>query len=211
MKRVVATCSTLFALLAATPAIAADDAEPAPVQVKIYGDPSLDMRIVGRSEAEPLAICRRDCQFWALPGRYTVYTLDHTTGATHELNLRLNRFAEYHLVQGNTTVHALGVGLEIGGAAASVIGLLTVLSTAMSQICESNCRDDNNGRTVLIGLGIMAGGIATGIVGFGLETSTRTRLVSQDEWSEANQRPLGLRFGIIPAGSGLGLGATAQF
>jgi hypothetical protein len=69
-----------------------------------------------------------------------------------------------------------------------------------------------NGRTMGIGLGILAGGIVTGIVGFGLETGTRTELVPATEWS-ANQREPTVRVGLVPVstGLGLGLGATARF
>lgn len=169
------------------------------------------MRVIGGNAADPLAVCNGDCQFWALPGRYTVYTLDHTTGARHDLDLRVKGFAEYHLVQGNDAVHDWGVGLEYTGAVASAVGFLTMLYALSAPSCESNCKDDNNGRTVVIGLGILGAGLATVVVGFGLDTGNRSGFVPHDEWSEANGRSPQLRFGLVPVFAGLGLGGTARF
>jgi hypothetical protein len=117
MVRRIASGLSLIALLYAANASAEDDEGPHPAQVTLHADESVQMRVIGRNPMKPLALCNGVCQLWALPGRYTVYTQDNTTGARRELNLRVNGFAEYHLIQGNDTVHDLGVGLDSRGIA----------------------------------------------------------------------------------------------
>ena len=43
------------------------------------------MQIVAQGELAPVAQSENYCDFWALPGRYTLYTRDHETGAQQQL------------------------------------------------------------------------------------------------------------------------------
>ena len=169
------------------------------------------MQIFGREHSLPVAQCTGECTFWTLPGRYTVYSHDHSTGARHELFLRVKGFSQYQLIQGNDTVHGVGVCLEVVGVVASVVGLITTLSPALSQICESNCDNQDGGRTITIGLGILGAGIVAGIVGFGLETGYRAKLVPSPDSISASRRGPRFEFGIVPVFAGLGLGGTGRF
>jgi hypothetical protein len=211
MFRHTAFCITLLTQLWAANARAQDDAGPTPVQVKIQGDSTVDMRIFGREDSPPIAKCTGKCTFWTLPGRYTVYSHDYSTGAQHELFLRVTGFSQYQLIQGNGTLHAVGVGLEVVGVVASVVGLITTLSPALSQICESGCDDQDGVRTITIGLGILGAGVVSGIVGFGLETGYRAKLVPSPDSVSASRRGPHFELGIIPVSAGLGLGATGRF
>jgi hypothetical protein len=205
MMRHIAACFALFVQLCPNSAHAQEEAGPSPVHVMIQGGSGVYMRVVGREKSPPVAQCTGDCSFWTLPGRYTVYTHDHTSDARHELNLRVKGFAQYRLNQGNDTVHGLGVGLEVVGIAASSLGLFTMLLPAMNQ------DNNDNARTMTIGLGILAGGIVSGLVGFGLETATRTELLPASEWSTTTRRQSRFRVGLVPVSAGLGLGALARF
>jgi hypothetical protein len=211
MFRHAAFCIALLMQLWAANARAQDDAGPTPVQVKVHGDSSVDMRIVEREDSPPVAQCTGECTFWTLPGRYTVSSHDHSTGARHELFLRVTGFSQYQLIQGNGTLHGVGVGLEVVGVVASVVGLITVLSPALSQICESSCDNQDGGRTIAIGLGILGAGVVTGIVGFGLETGYRAELVPSSDSLSASLRGPHFELGIVPVSAGLGLGATGRF
>ena len=211
MLRHLACCFTLIAPLYAANARAQDDEGPQTAQVTIHSAPDVELQIVGRA-AKRLAKCRGECAFWALPGRYTVYTLDHSTGDQHELTLRVTGFAEYQLNQGNDTLHDLGVGLGYAGAAASVTGLLMALSLAMTSACESDCATDGDRRTAKIGLWVMASGVATGISGAVLALSNRTELQAVDRFTlEQSLRLPRLRVGLLPVSGGLGLGVAARF
>ncbi|HKO52779.1 MAG TPA: hypothetical protein VJV79_33960 [Polyangiaceae bacterium] len=68
--------------------------------ISIHAAPSTALEIVpasGWTGAVPVARCTDSCDFWALPGRYTLYARDHTTGKRQELPFRVEQSARFQL------------------------------------------------------------------------------------------------------------------
>jgi len=102
------------------------------------GQPSLHLQIVPRGAEKPIAECERDCEFWASPGIYNVYTYDHATGATRRLKLNVEGSSQYVFHQGNPTARNVGLTMGIAGPAAIITGFLLILPAVIA----SGCADD---------------------------------------------------------------------
>jgi hypothetical protein len=177
------------------------------------GDKPASLQIVPVGESEPVAACENYCDFWALPGRYTLYTRDHDTGVRHELGLRVKRSVRYSLQQGDDGARDAGLAVGITGSAAIVIGLLMMMPLVLSNICEdTNCTTDGERSAAEIGLGLMLGGAIATPIGFSVFSHNRTKLtpVAERAYGTNDSGP-SVRVGVVGVNGGLGLGGLAVF
>ena len=220
LRRSACILPTIIALLTAGHAHAQDDddsasAEPRRSHVSIRSsEGSLDLRIVPLGESEAIVECSGHCDFWALPGRYTLYTRDHETGVQDALSLRVKGFSRYDLVQGNDSARDVGLGVGIGGLVSIFTGLVLTMPLLMSSMCEdSHCASDGDRLAAGIGLGALAVGALAAPLGWSVfsHNRTRLRLLDQDPYAASHTEP-NVRLGLValPRG-GFGLGGVAAF
>jgi len=195
-------------------AFAGDYGEPYGAHVSISaGARPLSLQIVPEGAAKPIEQCENYCDFWALPGRYTLYTFDHASGERRELGFRVKRSARYSLQMGDETARDVGLAVGITGSAAIVAGLFMIAPVVLSSMCEgSNCVSASERRTANIGLGLLAGGAVATPIGFSVFSKNRTMLRPIRERAAVTSEPgPSLRVGVIGVSGGLGLGGVAIF
>lgn len=178
-------------------------AEPPRAYVSIRSKSATDLRVVPTGSNDAVAECFRRCDFWALPGRYTLYTRDHDSGAQHELGLKVNGWRSYELQQGNDSARGLGLALGVGGAVSIFAGVLLTLPVVMSSMChDTDCVSDDERMAARIGLGALVAGAVMTPIGWTMFSHNRTRLRPLDE----------LRMGVVGFGQGgVGFGSAARF
>lgn len=195
-------------------AFAGAEGEPYGAHVSISaGERALSLRIAAQGEARPIEECENYCDFWALPGSYTLYTYDHASGERRELAFRVKRSARYTLQIGDDTARDVGLAVGISGAASIVVGMFLVAPVVLSAMCEgSDCVSDRERRTANIGLGLLLGGAVATPVGFTIFSKNRTMLRPIRERAAENGEPgPSVRVGVIGVNGGLGLGGVALF
>lgn len=218
MLRLPALSGSLLLLFAALDAhaqspFAGDYGEPYGAHVSISaGERALSLQIVPEGGSKPLEQCENYCDFWALPGRYTLYTFDHASGERRELGFRVKRSARYSLQMGDDTARDVGLAAGITGSAAIVAGLFMIAPVVLSSMCEgSDCVSASERRTANMGLGLLAAGAVATPVGFTVFSKNRTMLRPIRELSAASDPGPSVRFGVIGVSGGLGLGGVALF
>jgi hypothetical protein len=195
-------------------ALAADYGEPYGAHVSISaGERPLSLRIVAQGETKPLEECENYCDFWALPGRYTLYTFDHVSGERRTLDFRVKRSARYSLQMGDNSARDAGLAVGITGSAAIVAGLFLTLPALLASMCEdTNCVSDSERHAATIGLGLIVAGAVATPIGFSLFSKNRTLLRPIRERAAASSEPSpSVRIGVIGVSGGLGLGGAALF
>ncbi len=63
-----------------------------------------------------VARCMEYCDFWASPGKYTVYSRNHTTGVRKELSLRVKQSSRFVLHIGDDEDRQAGLVLGVSGS-----------------------------------------------------------------------------------------------
>ena len=188
--------------------------------VSIRARPFIELEIVpsrptpSYPSAAVVARCMEYCDFWTLPGSYTLYASDHSSGARKELSLHIERSSRFDLQLGDDSTRATGLGLGIGGSAAIVAGFIMMTPVLLSVMCEgSNCTTETEQQVAIVGLGLLIGGAIATPIGWSMYLHNRTRLKPMDERSSlAIADPNQVRFGVVGLGrGGLGLGAVATF
>ena len=177
------------------------------------GNRAASLQIVPEGSASPVAECDNYCDFWALPGRYTLYTRDHGSGAAHTLRFRIKRSARYTLQEGDESARDVGLTVGIGGAVAIFSGLLMTMPVVLASMCEdSNCVSDSDRTWAKVGLGFMAAGAIATPIGFSVFSHNRTLLrpLAEPAYAE-HDAGTSVRVGIIGVSGGLGLGGVALF
>lgn len=195
-------------------AFAGDYGAPYGAHVSISaGKRALSLRIAPQGEAKPIEECENYCDFWALPGRYTLYTFDHASGERRELDFRVKQSARYTLQMGDDTARDVGLAVGISGAASIVAGMFLVAPVVLSAMCEgSDCVSDRERQRANIGLGLLLGGAVATPVGFTIFSKNRTLLRRIREPAYATEEPgPSVRVGVIGVNGGLGLGGVALF
>jgi len=188
-----------------------------PAHISINGAPSSEFEIVpvGAPTGTPaVAHCTAYCDFWALPGKYTLYALDHSTGERKELSLRIKKSSRYVFEPGDDRASSGGLVLGIAGSAAFLTGFFMVMPALMSAMCEdSNCSSKAEQNAAAAGLWVMLAGVAATPVGFIIYGSNRTRLNRiEGEPYAASEEHGNVRVGIVGVGRGaFGLGGVATF
>lgn len=186
----------------------------AAAHVAIYsGTGNTHLRLVPAGSTEPVADCVGMCDFAALPGRYTLYTHDASTGADHELSLRIRRSSRFQLQQGDDGARDAGLALGITGSVSIVAGFFMVLPVVLSSMCEdTNCTTSDERLTAEVGLGLLLGGIVATPIGFTVFAHNRTKLKLIDESPyEARSNGPSLRLGLVGVNGGVGLGGVGSF
>ena len=181
--------------------------------VAIYsGSGATHLRLVPVGGKEPIAECVGMCDFSALPGRYTLYTHDTSSGDEHQVSLRIKRSSRFQLLQGDDSARDAGLVLGITGSVSIISGFFMVLPVVFSSICEaSNCTTPGERVTAEVGLGLLLGGIVATPIGFVVFAHNRTKLKLIDQSPyEANNSP-SLRLGVIGLNGGVGFGGVGTF
>jgi hypothetical protein len=190
----------------------ADPQTPRHVSIST-GEHPLELQLVPVGESAPVAQCSNYCDFWALPGRYTLYLKDPATGEQHDVGLRIRDSARYAVDPGDDTARNVGLGLGIAGPVALFTGLILTLPLVFANICEdSNCVTDADRRAANIGLGFLLGGVVMTPVGWTLFASNRTRVtpLTAPPYAAPSNGP-SVRVGVVGIAGGLGLGGVAAF
>lgn len=190
--------------------------EPYPAHVSIQAAPSTQLEVVaaGAPIGSPaITRCTEYCDFWALPGKYTLYARDYT-GQLHDLPLRIKQSSRYVFEPGDDDARMTGLGLGIGGSVAIMTGFVLMIPAIMSQACEdTNCTSDGERSAATAGAVVLLTGLVTAPIGWGMFAHNRTRLKRADH---AGYRPRentsSVRLGLVGVGlGGLGLGGIATF
>jgi len=182
--------------------------------VAIYsGTGSTHLRLVPLGGKEAVAECVGMCDFSALPGRYTLYTHDASTGDDHQVSLRIKRSSRFQLVQGDDSARDGGLVLGITGSVSVVAGFFMVLPVVFSSMCEdTHCTTSGERVTAEVGLGLLLGGIVATPIGFAVFGHNRTKLKLIDESPyEARSNGPSLRLGVIGVNGGVGFGGVGSF
>ena len=159
----------------------------------------------GGTGLPPVARCTAYCDFWAPPGKYTLFAHDRSTGERKNLSLRIKRSSRFEFEAGDDGARSTGLALGIAGSVSLLVGLVLILPAMMSSSSDS----ERDGATVGLGL-LLAGAVATPI-GWAMYSQNRTRLTRIDEGS---YRPTEtkVRVAVIGLGQGgLGLGGMVTF
>src|SRR4051812_22394707 len=88
--------------------------QPYLAHISIHAAPSTQLEIVpadGWPGTEAVAHCTEYCDFWALPGRYTLYARDHTTGERKNLSLHIKQSSRFEFQSGDDTARSSGLVL----------------------------------------------------------------------------------------------------
>jgi hypothetical protein len=172
------------------------------------------LRVSEAKGGHTIADCRGRCDFFAAPGRYTVYTQSPETGVHHELGLRVSRSSRFELQEGDATARYAGLTLGIAGPVAILTGVILIMPALLSSICEdSDCTSDGEQRAAQLGVGLLVLGAVATPVGWVIFASNRTQLAPLD--ADVGERRLGvasLRVGFGSVAPGVfGLASVAHF
>jgi len=185
--------------------------------ISIQAAPSTELEVVpagAPSGSAAVARCREYCEFWAWPGKYTLYSRDNDSGARKELSLRIKQSTRYFFEPGDDDARALGFGLAIGGSVAFVTGFALVMPLLLAQTCEeSHCTTQGKQDAATVGAAILLAGAITAPIGWGMYAHNRARLKRIDDRAYRADVPTpDVRIGLVGVGlGGLGLGAAATF
>src|SRR6187551_2466929 len=126
--------------------------------VSIQAAPSTQLEIVpaeGWPGAGAVAQCTEYCDFWALPGKYTLYAHDHTTGERKHLSLRVKQSSRFELEAGDDSARSSGLVLGIAGSAALFTGVILLAGALVAGDCpDMNCSSDGRQTTAILGLSV---------------------------------------------------------
>lgn len=183
--------------------------------ISIQAGSSTELEVVpaGGENAQAVARCREYCDFWALPGKYTLYARDYSSGERKDLSLRIKQSSRFELQPGDDDARTTGLALGIGGSVAILGGFIAIMPALMSSMCEGGCRSQSEEDAAAVGLGLLLAGAIATPVGWTMYVHNRTRLKRIDEGSYgATETPSQLRVGVVGVGlGGLGLGGVATF
>jgi len=177
------------------------------------GRPGEALQIVPEGSENPVVECHNYCDFWALPGRYTLYTSGNGDGEKHALPFRIKRSVRYTLREGDDSTRDAGLTVGIAGSVAILSGLFMTMPLVLSNMCEdSNCQTSSERNWALAGLGFMVAGAIATPIGFSVFSHNRTKLepLAAPGYAEQNASP-SVRVGVIGVNGGLGLGGLAVF
>ncbi len=180
--------------------------------VSIHAAPSAELSVRPANGSAPVAHCIEYCDFWTLPGRYTLYSVDHSTGERKDLSLRIKQSSRFEFEPGDDSARNAGLALGIGGSAAIVTGFILILPAALSSMCEGDCSTAGEREAAGIGVGfLLAGAIATPI-GWTMFVHNRPRLKLVEASALTPDDTSQVRVGVVSLGAGgLGFGASGKF
>jgi len=182
--------------------------------VSIHALPSTQLEVVPLDDSGgEVASCTEYCDFWALPGRYTLYARDHSTGERKDLSLRIKQSSRFEFQAGDDSAREVGLGLGIGGSVSIIAGFVLIAPALLASMCEGNCSTEGQRNSAAVGLGFLLAGAITAPIGWTMFVHNRTRLKRIDERSyQAIETTSQVRLGVVSVGlSGLGLGGVAVF
>ena len=179
--------------------------------ISVHAAPATQLEIVpsGSPLGTPaVARCTEYCDFWALPGKYTVYTQD-SSGKRQDVPLKIKQSSRFNLETGNQSAAAAGLILGISGSVTALVGFLMTLSV----LGDASSPSDSEKSTASVGLGVLLVGALATPIGFVMYGENHTRLTRIDEGSYTPVNPIRqVRVGVTGVGlGGLGLAGVASF
>lgn len=187
-----------------------------PAHVSIQAAPNTELEVVpagAPAGSTAVARCAEYCDFWTLPGKYTLYALDHSTGQRRDLSLRIKQSSRFVYEAGDDDARTTGLVLGIGGSVATVTGVLLMMPALMSSMChDTNCTSNAERDAATAGLVVLVAGLITTPIGWTMFAHNRARLKRFDEGAQRATETPNLRLGVVGVGlGGLGLGGVATF
>ena len=188
-----------------------------PAHVSIQAAPSTELEVVAADApagSAAVARCTEYCDFWAWPGRYTLYSVDHISKQRKQLSLRVKHSARYSFQAGDDDARTTGLALGIGGSVAIATGFALTLPAVLSQMCEdTNCTSQAERDAATAGLVVLLAGAITTPMGWIMYSGNRTRLKQIDEGrAEPTETRNQVRVGVVGVGlGGLSIGALGTF
>jgi len=185
--------------------------------VSIQAAPSTELEVVpagAPAGSAAVARCIAYCEFWALPGKYTLYSRDDDTGKRKQLSLRIKQSSRYFFEPGDDDARSLGFGLAIGGSVGFLTGFALVMPAIMAQTCEdSHCMTQGKQDAATVGAALLLAGVIVAPIGWGIYAHNRARLKRIDDRAQRATEPkTDVRVGVVGVGlGGLGLGGVASF
>ena len=196
---------------------------PAPVwyppqglaHISVQAKPSTELEVVPAGEpagSAAIARCKEYCDFWALPGRYTLYAKNHGDEEPRRLSLRIKKSSRYTLDAGDEKTATEGLVLGIAGSGLILGGFLTLSLGFLATECP-NGGSCGRSDVMAAGLVVLLAGVVTTPIGWGVYAANRTRLkrIDEEEYGAAEPQKQ-VRVGVVGLGmGGLGLGGVATF
>jgi len=190
--------------------------QPTPVHLSIQAPPFTELEIVPADApgSPAVARCSEYCDFWAWPGKYTLYSRDNTSKERRELPMRVKQSGRYVFEAGDADARATGLAVGIAGTVAIGAGFAMMIPAIMSQMCEdTNCTSAAERRAANAGLVVLLAGVVSTPIGWTMYVGNRTRLKRVDDGSHALGEPRRqVRVSVVGVGlGGIGLGGLATF
>lgn len=184
--------------------------------VSIQAAQATELEVVPAGEPEgsfAVARCKEYCEFWALPGKYTLYARVHGDDEPKRLSLRIKESSRFLLDPGDREGRATGLAVATVGSVALLAGMGMMLA-ALSQNSESENGSSNGSSSLGIGglATFLAGGVLTPM-GWVIYANNRSHLyrTDTDRYSTAGPQKQ-IRVGLVGLGLGaFGLGGAATF
>jgi hypothetical protein len=191
---------------------------PAPylAHVSIQAPPSTELEVVpaGAAEGSPaVARCTEYCDFWALPGRYTLYTRGHGDDESKQLSLRIKQSSRFLLDPGDEEGRTTGLAVATVGSVALIAGMGMMLAALVANSESDGEPSRGAGSTGIAGILTFTAGMVVTPIGWVMYANNRTHLQRIDNRGYGSlERAKQVRVGVVGVGlGGFGLGGVASF
>ncbi|HET7545527.1 MAG TPA: hypothetical protein VFK05_36920 [Polyangiaceae bacterium] len=181
--------------------------------VSVQAPPGTELEVVptGDREASPvIARCKEYCDFWALPGKYTLYAHVHGEDEPKRMSLRIKQSSRFTFDPGDEEGRTTGLAVASVGTVAALAGMGMMFAAFTTDSSED---PHGNGDLAIAGLVTLCAGAVLTPVGWGMYAHNRPhlRLIDNGGYGTLeSQRQV--RLGVVGMGlGGFGLGGVATF
>lgn len=165
----------------------------------------------GQRPGSTVIRCVENCEFWALPGEYTLYAKNNGDEEPQRFPFRIIDSNHYKLDVGNTKARTAGLALGLAGPVSIVAGIALSFAALDGAYCEYDCKGTSISPAP--GVILLLTGLITTPVGWVMYAANPSRLRQIDQGGHGPTEPQQqVRVGMVGLGlGGLGLGAAGTF